>query len=212
MAQGGEQPHEATDGLCALGARSALPGTLLVLTALAVVLESGRPVLFRQTLWGCTAWSSALKVRSMVKNRGCDRPYTPRPTTGGSTRVGRFIRRTSIDELPQLPMCSRVILSLVGPRPDVPAQRDLYTKRNGPCAAACVRASPAWPGTAALRGDGAQRLELDFANVREHNPGLDLKIMVWTLKRLTGKGPTSMCGIFGYWTATGVRWRTKRLP
>jgi lipopolysaccharide/colanic/teichoic acid biosynthesis glycosyltransferase len=163
---------------------------LLAVVAIAVLLEDGRPVLFRQVRIGRGGCEFQMyKFRSMVRNAAVLGPYY---TLGGDpriTQVGRFIRRTSLDELPQLLNVLKGEMSLVGPRPDVPAQRALYSDRDW--ALRCsVRPGITGLAQAALRSEatGEQRLALDLQYVREHNLWTDLKIMWWTLARLSGKG------------------------
>ena len=106
-----------------------------------------------------------------------------------SRRVGRFLRRTSIDELPQLLNVLAGDMSLVGPRPDVPAQRALYSEADW--AERCsVRPGITGLAQALLRSEAteAQRLELDLRYAREHNLWLDLRIIGWTLAACRGKG------------------------
>ena len=91
----------------------------MALVALAVKLESKGPVLFRQKRYGFNnELIEVLKFRSMYTDR-CDATATKLVTKDDPrvTRVGRFIRKTSLDELPQLINVIRGNLSLVGPRP-----------------------------------------------------------------------------------------------
>jgi lipopolysaccharide/colanic/teichoic acid biosynthesis glycosyltransferase len=163
---------------------------LLLAVAAAVALEGGLPVLFRQVRVGRGGREFGIyKFRSMVKNAAAIGPYHTSSDDPRITRVGRFIRRTSLDELPQLLNVLKGDMSLVGPRPDVPAQRSLYSEQdwNARCS---VRPGITGWAQALLRSEATpqQRLDLDLRYVREHSVWLDLKIMVWTVARLTGKG------------------------
>jgi lipopolysaccharide/colanic/teichoic acid biosynthesis glycosyltransferase len=163
---------------------------VLALVALAVVLESGSPSLFRQTRIGLGGREFEMfKFRSMVNNAAAVGPYYTTDDDPRITRVGRFIRRTSLDELPQLLNVLKGDMSLVGPRPDVPAQRSLYSEQEW--AQRCsVRPGITGLAQALVRSDAkpGERLELDLRYVREHSTSLDLKILWWTLGRLSGKG------------------------
>ena len=163
---------------------------LLLAAALAIALETGLPVLFRQTRVGLNGREfGMLKFRSMVKNAASIGPYFTQTDDPRITRVGRFIRRTSIDELPQLINVLRGDMSLVGPRPDVPAQRSLYSQADW--AQRCsVRPGITGLAQALYRSDSteAQRLEADLRYTRDASLWLDLKICWWTLRRLGGQG------------------------
>ena len=163
---------------------------VLLAVAAAVAIEDGFPVLFRQMRVGRGGREFGIyKFRSMVKNAAAIGPYHTSSDDPRITRVGRFIRRTSLDELPQLLNVLTGDMSLVGPRPDVPAQRSLYTEQdwNARCS---VRPGITGWAQALLRSEATpqQRLDLDLRYVREHSVWLDLKIMAWTVGRLTGKG------------------------
>jgi lipopolysaccharide/colanic/teichoic acid biosynthesis glycosyltransferase len=163
---------------------------LLLGTALVVALESGFPVLFRQTRMGLHGREFGMfKFRSMVKNAAVIGPYFTSANDARITRVGRFIRRTSLDELPQLFNVLKGDMSLVGPRPDVPAQKRLYSEADW--AQRCsVRPGITGLAQALYRSHSteAQRLEADLRYTREASLWLDLKICWWTVKRLGGRG------------------------
>ena len=163
---------------------------VLLLTALAIALEDGRPILFRQTRFGLGGREFGMyKFRSMVRNAAAIGPYFTSSQDPRITRVGRFIRSTSLDELPQLLNVLRGDMSLVGPRPDVPAQRGQYS--DAEWSARCA-VRPGITGLAQVRlrseGTEAQRLALDLDYARRQSFWLDLQIMVQTLGRLSGKG------------------------
>jgi lipopolysaccharide/colanic/teichoic acid biosynthesis glycosyltransferase len=179
----------------ALDVALSLAGLLLLLplllgVALVIVLDGGAPVLFRQTRVGLgTREFSMLKFRSMVPNAAAVGPYFTDAGDPRITRLGRFMRRTSMDELPQLLNVLRGEMSLVGPRPDVPAQRALYTDADWQERHRVRPGITGW-AQAAVRSDATaeQRLELDLRYVREHSLLLDVRILWWTLGRLSGRG------------------------
>ena len=179
----------AMDIVLAMAALLAL-APLLLGAALAIALETGLPVLFRQTRVGLNGREFGMyKLRSMVKNAAQVGPYFTTDNDPRITRVGRFVRRTSIDELPQLINVLKGEMSLVGPRPDVPAQRSLYTPVDW--AQRCsVRPGITGLAQALYRSDSteAQRLEADLRYTRDASLWLDLKICWWTLRRLGGQG------------------------
>jgi lipopolysaccharide/colanic/teichoic acid biosynthesis glycosyltransferase len=162
---------------------------VLVGAALAIALESPGPVLFRQTRLGRGGREfSMYKFRSMVANAASIGPYHTSDGDPRITRVGRFLRRTSIDELPQLLNVLKGDMSLIGPRPDVPAQRALYSDSDW--AQRCsVRPGITGLAQALLRSHATpeQRLALDLRYAREQSFWLDAKIVAWTIGRF-GKG------------------------
>lgn len=163
---------------------------LLLAAAVAVALESGRPVLFRQDRIGRGGRTFGMfKFRSMVKDAAALGPYFTASDDPRVTRVGRFIRRSSIDELPQLFNVLLGDMSLVGPRPDVAAQRTLYADADW--AERCsIRPGITGLAQVRLRSEGSQqqRLALDLQYVRSAGLWLDIRILWWTLGRLGGKG------------------------
>lgn len=102
---------------------------LFALVALAIRIEDGRPSLFRQLRVGRNGHTFTLyKFRSMPVSA----PNVPSAAAGALTvtRVGRFIRRTNIDELPQLWNVLIGDMSLIGPRPALPSQSSLLGARR----------------------------------------------------------------------------------
>ncbi len=167
----------------------------LALVALAVRLWMGPPVLFRQTRAGLRQQPFVLlKFRSMVNAR--DRDARPVPDTLRLTRLGRFLRRTSLDELPSLVNVIKGEMSLVGPRPLLVRYLPFMTQRER----TRHNVRPGITGLAQVKGRNElswdQRLEYDVAYVENWSLLLDLKILVWTLGAvLKGNGvvvdPTS---------------------
>lgn len=163
---------------------------VMALTAIAILVGSGRPVLFRQVRVGRHGREFGMyKFRSMVVDAAATGPYFTEAHDPRITPVGRFIRRTSLDELPQLFNVLAGDMSLVGPRPDLPLQRALYAESDW---AERCRVRPGITGLAqALRRSEAteqERLALDLDYVRHHTVWLDLKIMAWTVAKLSGRG------------------------
>jgi lipopolysaccharide/colanic/teichoic acid biosynthesis glycosyltransferase len=155
---------------------------LLGLAAVAIMLDDGRPVLYRQRRVGLHGDEfELLKLRTMVV--GAEREGSGWAVNRGDpriTRVGRALRRLSIDEIPQLWNVFRGEMSLVGPRPTLAYQVERYTPRQRRRLA--VR--PGITGWAQVNGRArlqwAERIELDVWYVENRSPGLDLKILALT--------------------------------
>ena len=163
---------------------------LLTIAAIAVMAGSGLPIVFKQIRVGLGGQEFGMyKFRSMTKSAATEGPYFTQANDARITRVGKFIRRTSIDDLPQIFNVLLGHMSIVGPRPDVPVQKALYSPQDW--ASRCsVRPGITGLAQALIRSEGTHedRLALDLRYVREACLWLDLKIMWWTLARLTGKG------------------------
>ena len=160
-----------------------------LLTALGVVLDSGLPVLFRQTRVGLGGREFGMfKFRSMVKNAASTGPYFTDTNDVRITRVGQFIRRYSIDELPQIINVLLGDMSLVGPRPDVPVQKSLYLPVDW---ARRCSVRPGITGLAQVKGRSnvtfEQRLTLDLDYAGRVSWWRDIQIMWWTVCQLGGK-------------------------
>jgi lipopolysaccharide/colanic/teichoic acid biosynthesis glycosyltransferase len=164
----------------------AVSGALLVLTlplwaliALAIRLQDGGPVLFRQTRVGRGQREFGLiKFRSMVTDAEARGGYQTVAADPRITPVGKWLRRSSLDELPQLWNVLRGEMSLVGPRPDTPAQAAGYDPDDW-----ALRCSvrPGLTGLAQVTrksaGGGKTRLQLDLEYVRNRSIRLDLAIL-----------------------------------
>ena len=172
-----------------------LASPLLALAALAVKLEDRGPVLYRQTRVGKDGVDfDLLKLRTMVV--GAEKLGAGWAVNEGDpriTRVGRILRRLSLDELPQLWNIVRGDMSLIGPRPTLRYQVERYT----PHQRRRLEIRPGLTGWAQVNGRASlpwdRRIELDVWYVENRSPWLDLKILARTplaLFRGTYKGET----------------------
>jgi lipopolysaccharide/colanic/teichoic acid biosynthesis glycosyltransferase len=168
---------------------------LLGLAALAVKLQDGGPVLYRQTRVGRDGRDfELLKLRTMVVD--AERQGAGLAVDRGDSRitaVGRFLRRASLDELPQLWNVVRGDMSVIGPRPTLRYQVEQYTARQ----LRRLEVRPGITGWAQIHGRAtlpwAERIELDVWYVEHRTPALDLKILLRTPFALFGgtyKGAT----------------------
>ncbi|HEX3174408.1 MAG TPA: sugar transferase [Solirubrobacterales bacterium] len=164
---------------------------VLLLAAIAIKLGSRGPVLYRQRRVGKDAHEfELLKLRTMVEGSdpvGVGTVVTR--TDPRVTRAGRFLRRTSLDELPNLVNVLRGEMAIVGPRPTIPAQVKDYTPRQH----RRHEVRPGLTGLAQVQGRAgipwAERIELDVEYVERRSPHLDLEILAKTLGLLlTGHG------------------------
>ncbi len=178
-----------------------LAAPLMLLIALAIKLDSPGPILFRQVRIGKGGKPFVLyKFRSMVDGADKQQQALLR-ATGRSpllfklrddprvTRVGRFLRRTSLDELPQFWNVLKGEMSVVGPRPPVPeevaAYQDWHLQR--------LLVTPGLTGLWQVNGRSDltfdEMVRLDLYYVENWSPWLDLKVMLRTVPVvLTGRG------------------------
>jgi lipopolysaccharide/colanic/teichoic acid biosynthesis glycosyltransferase len=168
---------------------------LLVLAAVAIKVEDGGPVLFRQTRVGRESTDFELfKLRTMVV--GAEQLGAGYAVDRGDpriTRVGRVLRRLSLDELPQLWNVVRGEMSIIGPRPTLRYQVDKYDERQ----LHRLDVKPGITGWAQIHGRAklswAERIELDLWYVEHRSPVVDAKILLRTPRALLGgtyKGET----------------------
>ncbi len=159
---------------------------VLLLTALAVRLFIGSPVLFRQPRPGLGGRVFTLrKFRSMTDER--DASGALLPDAERLTRFGRFLRASSLDELPSLLNILRGEMSLVGPRPLLVDYLPLYTPEQS--RRHDVR--PGLTGWAQVKGRNDlgwdDRLALDIWYVDHRSLRLDIKILFMTVGRVLGR-------------------------
>lgn len=159
---------------------------VLAAVGLAVVLDSRGGAFYRQTRIGRGGRPFRIfKFRSMVTAADQIGPYFTAQGDPRITRVGAFLRKTSLDELPQLLNVLAGDMSLVGPRPDVPAMESLYSPDEWALRHQ-VRPGVTGLAQALLRSAATpdQRKQLDLDYVRQHGIWLDVKIILLTVRRV----------------------------
>ena len=190
----GDALNRAVDVALA-GAGLALTSPLLGLAAVAIKLEDSGPILYRQSRVGKDGVDfDVLKLRTMVVGaEGMGAGYAVDRGDRRITRVGRILRRTSIDELPQLLNILRGDMSVIGPRPTLRYQVDQYDEHQRHR----LDIRPGLTGWAQVHGRAslpwAERIELDVWYVENRSPRLDLEILLRTplaLFRGTYRGAT----------------------
>jgi exopolysaccharide biosynthesis polyprenyl glycosylphosphotransferase len=176
-----------------------LPVVLMI--AVAIKLTSGGSVLFRQTRCGLNGRSFTLyKFRTMVEDaeerrrellhlNEMDGPVFKLRADPRVTSVGRFLRRFSLDELPQLWNVLRGDMSLVGPRPPIPEEVAKYERWQRRRLAMKPGMTGLWQISGRNELDFRRWMELDLEYIDSWTPLLDLKILVKTIPAvLSGRG------------------------
>jgi sugar transferase EpsL len=166
---------------------------VLAIVALLIRLNLGSPVLFRQMRPGFRGRQFTLvKFRTMFNDRDGNGELLPDEQR--LTRLGKFLRATSIDELPQLWNVLRGDLSLVGPRPLLMS----YLQRYSPAQARRHDVMPGITGWAQVNGRNAlsweEKFELDLWYVDHWSFRLDCQILLLTLMRVMGRNGISHVG------------------
>lgn len=166
---------------------------LLLITAAAVALFLGRPVLFRQQRPGLKGRPFTLiKFRTMLD--ATDASGNPLPDSERLTRFGRFLRASSLDELPELWNVLRGEMSLVGPRPLLMNYLSLYSKRQ----ARRHEMRPGITGWAQVNGRNAvswdDKFEMDVWYVENQSFWLDIKILFLTVYKVVKRDGISAAG------------------
>lgn len=169
-----------------------LTAPIVAVIALLIVLTMGRPVLFRQERAGLGGHTFTLvKFRTMVNDAvGVARRMNfadPLAVVANDPRVpalGRFLRSSSLDELPQLFNILRGDMTLIGPRPTTPDQVVHYTQRQR----GRLSVRPGLTGWAQVNGRNAigwpERIELDLYYIANRSLVLDTRIVLQTALRL----------------------------
>jgi sugar transferase EpsL len=159
----------------------AIPAALIVVVSVfAVLLEDGRPLFFRQVRVGRSGEEFVLlKLRTMTTVKRSKDVF---PDPRDFTRIGRLLRRLSVDELPQLINVWRGEMSIVGPRPTLPYQVQRYDSRQ----AGRLRVQPGLTGLAQVKGRNQmtwpERIEWDLRYVESQSLRLDLVILARTAR------------------------------
>jgi lipopolysaccharide/colanic/teichoic acid biosynthesis glycosyltransferase len=177
---------------------------LLVAAAIAIRVSSAGPAIYRQRRVGLHGREfDVLKLRTMVA--GAERLGAGLAVDEGDariTRVGALLRRSSLDELPNLWNVVRGEMSLIGPRPTVPAQVALYDDRQR----GRLAIKPGMTGWAQVNGRASlpwsERIELDLHYIAHRSPLLDARIVARTITVLLGGGGVYR-GETGGWDGSG---------
>ncbi len=186
------------------GIGSVVSAPLVAVLALAVRLESRGDPIYRQLRVGLDGRPFAIyKLRTMVS--GAEFTGAGLAIAEGDariTRVGTFLRRTSLDELPNLWNVLRGEMSVVGPRPTVPSQVQRYTPRQR----GRLAVRPGLTGWAQVNGRASlpwpQRIELDLWYVEHRSLALDLRILARTVSMVV-RGSGVYKGAGGGWQEPG---------
>ena len=163
---------------------------LLALAALAIRLETSGPVIYRQRRIGLDGDPfDVLKLRTMLDGaEHIGAGLAVNENDPRITRVGAFLRRCSLDELPNLVNVLRGEMSLIGPRPTLPVQVEQYSERQR----RRLELRPGITGWAQVNGRASlpwsQRIELDLYYLEHRSLALDLTILRRTVAMLLAGG------------------------
>jgi lipopolysaccharide/colanic/teichoic acid biosynthesis glycosyltransferase len=167
-----------------------LASPLIALAAAAIALESRGGAIYRQRRVGLDGREfDVLKLRTMVA--GAEQIGAGLLVADGDdriTRVGALLRRSSLDELPNLVNVVRGEMSLIGPRPTVPSQVAHYNERQR----GRLAVKPGITGWAQVNGRASlpwsERIEMDLFYIEHRSPALDARILARTVRVLFGGG------------------------
>ena len=179
----------------------AVTSPLLVAAMIAIRLESRGHPIYRQRRVGLDGREfDVLKLRTMVD--GAEHVGAGMAVNAGDariTRVGKVLRRTSLDELPNLVNILRGEMAIIGPRPTLPAQVAQYSPRER----GRLAVRPGLTGWAQVNGRASlpwpERIELDLWYIEHRSWRLDLEIL-WRSVRMVVGGDGVYKGDTGGWT------------
>ena len=168
-----------------------IPSTILIgIFGLLIILESEGGVFFKQERLGKDGkLIYVLKLRSMVKGATRQGPLYTKQNDDRVTRVGRFVRRTRIDELPQIFNVLTGDMSFIGPRPLVPWEYEVSDHNF----ANRLMVTPGISGLAQVNGgndlNNEQKLVFDLEYIRNFGLSMDAKVFLLTIKTIvSGNG------------------------
>ena len=177
-----------------------LASPVLALAIVAIRLESRGPAIYRQRRVGSggIAVRDAQAAHDGRRRRARGRGPGGRRGDSRITRVGAFLRRTSLDELPNLINVLRGEMSLIGPRPTLPVQVEQYSERQR----GRLAVRPGITGWAQVNGRASlpwsERIELDLYYIEHRSLALDLRIL-WRTAALVLGGSGLYKGQAGGW-------------
>jgi exopolysaccharide biosynthesis polyprenyl glycosylphosphotransferase len=188
----------------------ALTAPLLGLLAVLIKRDSPGPVFFRQTRLGMKRREfEVLKFRTMRTDADetVHRAYIEHAARAGAapcsnglykldrsqdvTRVGRWLRRTSLDELPQLVNVLRGEMSIVGPRPCIPYETEHFADHHFERFLVPAGITGLWQVTARAHASFAEALDMDVAYARSWSLALDFTLMLRTVRHLLARPATA---------------------
>ena len=186
--------------ICVSAAALVLSAPLTLTAMVAIRLESRGPVIYRQRRVGLDGRTfDVLKLRTMVDGaEHIGAGLAVNESDPRITRVGEVLRRTSLDELPNLVNVLRGEMSLIGPRPTLQFQVDEYTPRQR----GRLAIRPGITGWAQVNGRASlpwpERIELDLYYIEHRSLSLDLRILLRTVQMVLG-GSDLYTGSAGGW-------------
>ncbi|PTX42634.1 lipopolysaccharide/colanic/teichoic acid biosynthesis glycosyltransferase [Christiangramia gaetbulicola] len=170
------------DFLVALIGLIFLSPLLIIFTILLSMVNGGKPFFFQKRPGKRGRSFQIVKFRTMTDER--DEDGNLLPDASRLTSVGQFVRKTSIDEIPQLINVVKGDMSIVGPRPLLPEYLELYSERQKKR----HEVKPGITGWAQVNGRNAiswtQKFEYDVWYVENLSFSLDLKILFKTIKKV----------------------------